>query len=522
MQMSEPPPGEALAAWLQEPAQAGPAAWVRPIPERTATRMLLAASAAGLLGQLLFFGQLPGVNFLIWVILVLGVAVALRPADARTDRPDVWLPVAALGFALFLALRDDGPLMLFDALAAGSLTLATVVAFGGRPLTRAGLGQLIRAGGTGIVIAWMGATRLVPGLRPLAIALRPGSSSNAMRILRGLLIVLPLLLLFVVLFAAADAVFEAYTRSVVNLELDWGQLSGRLVLGVLAGWLFAGTLTCAWLRARAPMAPAQSQPGVRAIGVVEALVVLVVLDLVFALFVALQAAYLFGGADTLAVSGMTYSEYARRGFLELIAVALLSGGVILTLDALVTERTLAYRVAAVVLAGLTGVVLVSALVRLGLYQAAYGWTELRFYALAAIGWLAVGVIAAIVALAVDRVALVWRVMLGAGIAIALLCNAIGPQSFVTRQNVARAVDPSLIAAGGESGLDVGYLGSLGADSLPVLIDNLPRLSAADQAVVANLLATRTSRLSDLVERHGWPSWNLARSAALDSLKSAGY
>jgi hypothetical protein len=37
---------------------------------------------------------------------------------------------------------------------------------------------------------------------------------------------------------------------------------------------------------------------------------------------------------------------------------------------------------------LTGGVLVSAMLRLRLYQDAYGWTELRFYVFAAIIWLA--------------------------------------------------------------------------------------------------------------------------------------
>jgi hypothetical protein len=521
-QMSEPPPGEALTTWLQQPAQAELPAWHRLIPQTVTPRATVAAAAAGFLGQLLFFGQLPGINFVIWVAAVLVAAVATRPPDARIDRLDLWLPLAALAFALFIALRDDAPLMLFDALAAGSLTLAAVVAIGGRSVSRIGFGEVVRLGGTAVLVAWFGSTRLASGLRPLGAALRPGSSSTLVRVMRGLLIALPLLLLFIALFAAADAVFEAYVQGIVTANLDWSQLGGRLILGALAGWLFAGTLTCTWLVARhVPVADEAAQAG-RPLGGLEALVVLVVLDVVFTLFVLLQAAYLFGGADTLAVSGMTYSEYARRGFFELIAVALLSGSVIVGLDALVRERTRAYRSAAVVLAALTGVVLVSALVRLGLYQAAYGWTELRFYALAAIGWLAVGVITSIAALAANRVSLVWRVMVGAAVAIALLCNAIGPQSFVTGQNVARAIDPSLIASGGESGLDVAYIGSLGADSLPVLVDSYARLPATDQAAVAELLTARAGDLRDLLERHGWPSWNLARAAALDTVMSAGY
>ena len=51
-----------------------------------------------------------------------------------------------------------------------------------------------------------------------------------------------------------------------------------------------------------------------------------------ALFVGLQIAYLFGGLDTLVAAGMTYSDYARRGFFELVAAACLAGAVVVALE----------------------------------------------------------------------------------------------------------------------------------------------------------------------------------------------
>ena len=62
---------------------------------------------------------------------------------------------------------------------------------------------------------------------------------------------------------------------------------------------------------------------------------LLVLDLLFLAFVALQGAYLFGGQDTLAAGGMTYAEYARRGFFELLVAAFVVGGLVLAAEATV-------------------------------------------------------------------------------------------------------------------------------------------------------------------------------------------
>ena len=128
------------------------------------------------------------------------------------------------------------------------------------------------------------------------------------------------------------------------------------------------------------------------LGASEALVVLVVIDAVVGLFVGLQIAYLFGGQSTLVAAGMTYSDYARRGFFELVAAACLAGAVVVVLEATVARRSRPYLVALLGLLALTAVVLVSAALRLRLYQDAYGWTELRLYVLTTIVSLAVALV----------------------------------------------------------------------------------------------------------------------------------
>ena len=60
------------------------------------------------------------------------------------------------------------------------------------------------------------------------------------------------------------------------------------------------------------------------LGIVELGIVLGLLDVLFLAFVLVQFRYLFGGAELVQVSAtLTYAEYARRGFFELVAVAAL-------------------------------------------------------------------------------------------------------------------------------------------------------------------------------------------------------
>ena len=86
---------------------------------------------------------------------------------------------------------------------------------------------------------------------------------------------------------------------------------------------------------------------------------------------------------------MKYSDYARRGYFELVAAAALAGGILVALEYGVTRRSRLYVALAIGLVGLTIVVLASAALRLQLYQDAYGWTELRLYVAVSIPAMAV-------------------------------------------------------------------------------------------------------------------------------------
>jgi hypothetical protein len=216
---------------------------------------------------------------------------------------------------------------------------------------------------------------------------------------------------------------------------------------------------------------------------------LLAIDALFVFFVALQVAYLFGGLDTLNATGLTYSAYARRGFFELIAVAVIAGGLLFGVELVVAKRSRAYVVAALMLVAATLVVVASAAYRMQLYQLAYGWTEQRFYALAAIAWLGAG--GACAAVLVWRGATRWLLHTGGLIAlvVAIAVNLIGPSAFVARQNLERVVDPRGLPADASRALDAEYLASLGDGAVPTLVEFMPRLTAADRAALGAALRT---------------------------------
>lgn len=480
----------------------------------TAARALGLAAVFGAAAQLLFFRQGPGLNVPLAAGLFMMLAWAQRPQSQAIDRRDLWVPASAGLFAAFCAVRADVMLLVFDALATVALSGATVVMLSGVRVidlaaARLGaealgaVGALLVRGASVVAAAW-----------PLVASIMGARASRAGGYAAGLLLATPFLFVFAGLFGAADAVFARALAELFDLRrwLDaLGELPGRAIVGAIATWIAAG----AFFRLRAAPRSASSGPSRTWLAVEPATVALAAIDGLFAVFVALQIAYLFGGRDTVEAAGITYSTYARRGFFELIGVTSLVGVVLFSAELAVRRRTRIYLAAALALVVLSTIVLVSAAYRLDLYQSAYGWTEQRFYAATMIVFL--GAALAIFAWSLVRGMMRWALqpLAIAALTLAAAVNVMAPSEYVVRANVARVVDQAPLGAEAERRLDVWYLASLGDGAIPALIEALPSLPEEDR----RLLGVRLRQ--DLERRvrplQPWQSWNLDRERARRAL-----
>src|SRR5207244_3162984 len=111
------------------------------------------------------------------------------------------------------------------------------------------------------------------------------------------------------------------------------------------------------------------------------------LDALFLVFVVIQLRYFFGGTDLIQrTTGLTYAEYARRGFFELVAASALVLPILLAADWAVRneapQQRRSFRSLAGLLILLLAVVMASALERMRLYVDQFGLSEVRLYATA--------------------------------------------------------------------------------------------------------------------------------------------
>jgi len=255
-------------------------------------------------------------------------------------------------------------------------------------------------------------------------------------------------------------------------------------------------------------------PDKPSLGIVEVGIPLGTLSVIFLGFVVVQARYLFGGeAVILETAGLTYAQYARGGFFQLITVATLLLPLLLGAEWLLdTSRpgtVTRFRSLAIALLVLVGLIMLSALRRMQLYMDAYGLTEDRFYATAFMFW--IGVVLALFSATVLR-GMRNRFAFGmvtTGFATLAALNVVNPDAVIVRTNLARA------EAGAR--LDLEAVGRLHADAIPELVARAPAVLTAEQCEVFRATVDRLAPR----EAVDWRTWNLGRARARRALRRYG-
>ena len=288
-------------------------------------------------------------------------------------------------------------------------------------------------------------------------------------LLRGTLLALPVILFFATLLSAADPVFEQAIRDFLeffNLE-DLVEYIFRGVYIFFLAYILAGVYLFAFYKSKPEKLVGENKDWrPNFLGFTEGSVVLGSVDILFAAFVAIQFRYFFGGQANINNAGYTFAEYARRGFGELVAVAVFSLFLFLLLNAITKRQAGSQRgwfsTLSILLVSLVGVMLVSAFQRLYLYEQAFGFSRLRTYSHTFMIWLGVLLVAVVLLELLRRPRFFVLATLLASIGFVATLNILNVDGFIITQNINRA-------RAGES-LDIPYLASLSTDAVPALRD----------------------------------------------------
>jgi hypothetical protein len=462
----------------------------------------------GMIGSALLYNlNVIGAGYPIMVGLLSAALVGSGVYAGRPLNPrNLWLFIPVLFFAIMIAVRTDGWLSFFNVvLSLGLGALAVHHMALGTPFDLTSTAEQIRdllATGVRSTVEMP----LVTAVRSWGFFFRPTSEDDeqnederrgrVVAVLRGLAVTLPVLLVFGLLLGSADAVFATYLPSFAWLEnLDIDAFVGRTILAGVIAWVSVGTITYGlartWREEPDEAAPVEGdrdetvpegtlptvdqalRPNKRGItspfrlSMIEGGMLLGGVNLLFGAFVLVQFVYLFGGQQNIGVEGLSYAEYARRGFFELVTVAVLTMGLVLSADRFVVRdgkgEMRAFRILSVIVIALVGVMLLSAARRMALYTDEFGLTRLRLWTSLFMGWLAVlfAVLVASLYRARRRVFSFGLVLVAIGYFGTL--NIINPDARIAAHNIDRAL------VHGEE-LDTCYLYYISADAIPVMVE----------------------------------------------------
>jgi hypothetical protein len=493
---------------------------------RSVGALLAAGVVLGALGDaLLRVGGPLGLNLSLWIASVAIAALVLhRRASLPLDRERIaWLVIGVV-FAAGLAWRDAPPLKLL-ALGCATLTFALAAHVSAAAwVRRAGVVRYAGALALGALHAWTAAVLALVDVTRSTPRVESGRAArwrSAAAVARGLVIATPPVVVFGALFMSADAVFAELVADLVRFDVEW--IASHILLFVILAWLSTGYLrgfltgtALPWSADRSQGIDGRGVPAAKwlALGITEIATALAAIDLLFLVFVIVQFRYLFG-ADTLVqiTPDLTYADYARRGFFELVFAAVLVVPVLLAADWLLDPRirrdALVFRGLAGVQIGLVLAIAASALQRLRLYHASYGLTESRFYAMVLLIWIGLMLFwLAATVLRGRRDSFAFGT-LASGLATVTLLFVINPDAVIARANVAR-----MASADAPVRFDVAYATSLSADAVPVLIDALPALPRDVQCPLARHMLRRWPPDGERSIR----SWNWSAARASDAVR----
>lgn len=487
---------------------------------KKAVKILLSAVLLGILFDLLIFDKALGLNYPLYVIAFYICFFSLLDRHKRNvNKQYLWLiPIAMLSLAYFLYSNMIFAVLNFLAIPILIVVHTTLASqkHKNRWHSLPFIGEAL-VNSLGYPFVNMGT-----GLKTTAALMKEKSSNERYATIRkvvlGLVISLPLVIVLIMLLSSADAVFGHYIGEIPRMIFsnDPMEFLTRLTLAAIIALYMFGYLYEMMIQKKVEVqVNTEAQSNVKetkpvSIDAIIALTVLCAVNVIYIIFVAIQFSYLFGGAQALLPAGYTYAEYARQGFFELVMVTIINLTILVAGIKFVNKESLGlYKIIKLLLfmlIGCTLVMLISAYTRMGLYEEVYGYTYLRVLVHGFMVYLFALFLASIYKLLKDRVSLLKWFAIISIIAFTAI-NYVNVDAIIASQNIKRYQQTGNI--------DVYYFANLSYDAVEYMLPLLQDKNQANANIIEGILYDKRERLQ---RSSAWQSYNLSRVRAWKLLK----
>ncbi|OAB40851.1 DUF4153 domain-containing protein [Paenibacillus glacialis] len=338
------------------------------------------------------------------------------------------------------------------------------------------------------------------------------------KVLIGLAISTPLLMVVISLLSSADGVFDQLLLGIPDLignfsfgngifRFVWVCIMCLLLFVYLWGFIDSKKYEWGHVKEEDRVDKDAAADSRVVLDPIITATVLIAINIVYVLFVILQFSYLFGAWEGTLPEGASYADYARSGFFELIVVTAINFVLLMgTLVFSVKKEGLLQRINNIMLYILvvcSCVMLYSAYMRLVLYEEAYGYTYIRFLVHAFMIFL--GILLIVAGLRIHFASLpLAKCYIVLGLLSYVIMNYTSMDMIIAEKNMERYKGSGI--------LDESYLQSLSTDATPSLI----RFSLEEHGIIDEHLKEQWKNLS--ARDRDWPSFNLSEYRAERALE----
>ena len=195
-------------------------------------------------------------------------------------------------------------------------------------------------------------------------------SEKQKQITKAIIVVIPITIIILLLLSSADKVFKNLFSFLPDIwgENTFGNLIGRIIRIALF-FFYVGASTVYW---REHLILDEKKAKKINVSEYTMALLLTVLNVVYVVFDSIQISSLW--LQKLP-EGITYAEYARSGFFQLMFISVIN--LVFILLSKKTKDTKYIKGMSTTMIGLTLIIIFSSFYRMFLYEQAYGYTELR-------------------------------------------------------------------------------------------------------------------------------------------------
>jgi len=429
------------------------------------TRVCILAAVFAVLFDILLYGSLfsgmpLGVNVPVMVCVFYAALFVSERKNVNLAREHNWfLLVLILGLSVTFALYNNGLLLFLNAVAILLLGAVQIALMTGR---YQGEPYSFEFGTDVCHVLFIRPYHRIGAVFKQLFG--TGENENRRKkklgIIVGIAVALPLVIILTALLASGDMAFSSILQRLFRIEM-LGDVIGWAIVFVLIAMVASSGLSS--LRAEGLERPMPKKAEKARFNLTAIYIILCAVDALMLIFSFVQLVYMTG---TLGLPGnYTYSEYARTGFFQLLAAAVINFALVALCERFTrhaeNRSKKGLNILYTILSVSTVLLIVSAFLRMVMYEQAYQFTQMRLYVQAFMVLLLIVSVWMSVKIWVKKFRMAKIVILTTAVCL-LALSFFNVDAFVAKNNVAAWKADH----GSVTGEDLGYLLTLSVDAAP--------------------------------------------------------